>query len=161
MRPFKPWSFRKGFTLIEVATALAIFTFAIVGIISLIPMAIVTHREAVGNTIIAQITQQLTGEAQMCGPAQFATYNNQQWYFDYEGNQVTAGTTGIVYRAQTTVASVQLSGQATSPNCLRLVQIYAAFDPTPTGTILSGLVTQGTPNGVVIVNQPTALAGGL
>ena len=118
-------------------------------------MTIVTHKQAISNTILAQITQQLAGEVQMCGPAQFATYNNQQWYFDYQGNQLSAGSPGIVYRAQTTVTSVQLSGQASASNCLHLVQIYAAFDPN--GTVLSDNISKGKTSGVIVVDEPTSL----
>jgi len=162
MSPIRPSCCRKGFTLLEVVIALGIFTFGIMGMISLLPQTIVTHRQAISNTVLAQITEQLSGEVQMCGPAEFATYNNQQWYFDYQGNQLTSTSTGIVYRAETQVSQVQLSGTTANSNCLQLVQIYATFDPTPTGTVLSNLVTQGKPNGVIIVDQPTnSLAGGL
>jgi len=156
MRSVKPQPSRAGFTLLEVATALAIFAFASVGLISVIPMAIVTHKQAVGNTILAQITQQLTGEVQMCGPAEFASYNSQTWCFDYEGNQLTGtNPTGTVYRAETVVKTTQLPGQTASSTSLQLVQIYAVFDPTPTGTTLTKQVSSGIPNGVVVVSQPT------
>jgi len=168
----------KGFSLIEVATALAIFAFALVGLISLLPMAITTHRQAVGNTVIAQITQQLTGEVQMCGPNEFAktyTQQNQVWYFDYQGNQTgtataTTGTAtpspapstnpGTVYIAEAIVTpSTTLPGSTGTSTCLQTVQIYAAFDPTSTGTLLLSQINKGAPNGVVVVNQPTVVSG--
>jgi hypothetical protein len=132
-------------------------------------MAVITHKKAVDNTILAQITQQVTGEVQMCGPAQFAaTFKNQNqlWYFDYEGNQLATSTTatpptGTVYGAEAVVTTAQLPGQTSTSTCLQTVQIYAVFDPTPNGTLLSKQISSGIPNGVVVVNQPTALAGGL
>jgi uncharacterized protein (TIGR02598 family) len=163
MRSLKPKRTKKGFTLLEVVVALAIFTFAIVSMIGLVPATIVSHRQAVSNTVLSQITQQLSAEAQMSGPAEFSSFNGKTWYFDYQGNQLTSqSSSGVVYQAKVVVSPVYLSGQTTSSNPpLQLVQIYDAFDPTPNGTILANLVNLGTPNGVIVVNQPTALAGGL
>jgi uncharacterized protein (TIGR02598 family) len=156
---------RKGFTLLEVVIALGVFTFGLMGMISLLPQTILTHRQAISNTVLAQITQQVTGEVQMCGPNEFAqTYKSNQpqvWYFDYQGNQLTSGSPGIVYRAQAVVTSVQLSGTPTPAlsSCLQLVQIYATFDPTSAGTVLSNLVQTGAPTGVIVVDQPPVIAG--
>jgi uncharacterized protein (TIGR02598 family) len=53
-----------GFSLVEVAAALAIVTFSLVGVIGVVPVGLNTFREAIDTTVGAQIGQRVITDAE-------------------------------------------------------------------------------------------------
>src|SRR5579862_2206287 len=53
---------RAGFTLVEVALSLGIFTFGITAVIGLLPMGLMTFRQAKDTSVGAEIAQRLFSE---------------------------------------------------------------------------------------------------
>ena len=103
---------RGGFSLVEVAMALAMMGFASVSLIGLIPMGLHSLHEAMGNTIESQIVQNLTNDILLSGGGNLAQYQNQTYYFDDEGTPLTAPSgvpSGTVYTAKVAMTSVSSS----------------------------------------------------
>jgi uncharacterized protein (TIGR02598 family) len=147
---------RAGFSLVEVVLAVGVISFAFVAILGLLPAGLQQFRQAMDNSVGAQIAQriiqdcQLTDFATLTGgvttdqPFQVKTYNQSRSaqipfrYFDEQGNEVViAGTTpspkeaaDIVYHVNTRmIASTTLPGGLENAGvCSVLVQVV--FNPS-------------------------------
>jgi uncharacterized protein (TIGR02598 family) len=119
----------KAFSLVEVAMALGIFAFAIVGLVGLIPVALTCHKEAKVSTVLSQIQQRLTAELMLTDGAKLANLNGVQRNFDVEGREITSGQ--IAYSAKIVLTNAALPGGTASASLQRAVLIAV---PNPTGT---------------------------
>jgi uncharacterized protein (TIGR02598 family) len=117
-----------GFSLVEVAMALGIFSFAIVGLVGLIPVSVATHKEAKVSTVLSQIQQRLTAELILTDGAKLSNLDGVQRNFDVEGREITSGP--IAYSAKVVLTDVTLPGGATSTSIRRAVLIAV---PNPSG----------------------------
>ncbi len=91
-----------GFSLVEVALALAIMAFASASIISLIPFGLTSFRQAMNNTIESEIVQGLTNDISLSdfgNLKNMAVAQGTTYYFDAEGRRQT-GATGALYTAK-------------------------------------------------------------
>lgn len=85
---------RMAFTLVEVAVAIGIISFAFVPIIGLLPLGLNISRQAIDTGVTAQIAQQLTTEAQQTDFSKLAAlvstppYSTAPSYFDYQGRNL-------------------------------------------------------------------------
>jgi uncharacterized protein (TIGR02598 family) len=96
---------RAGFSLVEVALALAIIAFGLVALMGLLPVGLAQFRDAMDTTIGAQIFQRVMGDVQqtdfdtlLASATERADghYALPIRYFDDQGNEVKAqGTDGI------------------------------------------------------------------
>ncbi|HEY0256385.1 MAG TPA: Verru_Chthon cassette protein B [Candidatus Methylacidiphilales bacterium] len=116
---------RHGFSLVEVAMALAIMGFASVSLIGLLPMGLHSLHEAMGNTIESQIVQNLTSDILLSSSTNLPQYKGQIFYFDDEGLQLTgaAGSVpgGTVYTA---TIDMQVVDSTNSPAALLTTAAY-------------------------------------
>jgi uncharacterized protein (TIGR02598 family) len=98
-----------AFSLVEVAIAFAVLSFAMITLLGLLPLALTTFRETKRDTIHANILQylaataNLTPFASLATPSAFAT----NWNFDDQGQVLStnATTAGTIYSAYITVTS--------------------------------------------------------
>jgi uncharacterized protein (TIGR02598 family) len=91
-----------GFSLVEVSVAMAIVSFAMVSILGLIPMGLTNFRQAMNNTVEAQIVQGITSDLEL---ASFTSLQSTTDYYDSDGNATTASSQPV-YTATVTVAAV-------------------------------------------------------
>ncbi len=100
---------RKGsaFSLIEVVLALGVVSFAMVGLVGLLPVGLSVSRQAIDVTIQSQMAQTLRNQVQLGGLTNVDQWAGQQLYFDNQGLQVSGvGAPSRVYTAQMTVTNV-------------------------------------------------------
>lgn len=123
-------SVRNAFSLVEVTLALAIFSFAVMALVGLLPVAINNHREAKLNTILSQISQRMTAEVLLSDGSQLSALNEVTRYFDYDGVELgEAQASKAYYRAKIVLTpTFQLPGSATSTS-LQRIELYAVQDP--------------------------------
>ena len=127
-----------GFSLIEVVIAIGIVAFAFVPMLALVPMGLNSSRQAVDNTIEAQIVQELTNQVQETDYSQLSQLSTSTattpLSFDQDGNPATA-TSLVAYKASivytvpvvgTSSATTMTSGSSASGTTARLgvVTIY-------------------------------------
>ncbi len=115
---------RGGFSLVEVAMALAMMGFASVSLIGLIPMGLHTLHEAMGNTVESQIVQNLTNDILLSDAANLTQYNGQVSYFDDEGTQLTAASGAPVGTVYTATIDVKQVDGSNSPAALTTPSAY-------------------------------------
>ena len=104
-----------GFSLVEVALALAIMAFASASIISLIPFGLTSFRQAMNYTVESEIVQSLTNEITLTDFGYLKNMSkskNVTYYFDADGNRLTSDT-GSHYKVQ--IGFTDLSPGATNP----------------------------------------------
>lgn len=96
----------RGFSLVEVVMALGIMSFALMGIVGLLPAGLSQFRQAVDVTMKAQISQELTAMVQRTDYAKLGEFGNPSTpkvsYYDSEGTLL--GNTGgneYAYMAKT------------------------------------------------------------
>ncbi len=111
--------------------AIAIIAFAYIAMIGLLPVGMANFSKAIDNSIGAQITQRLAGEAlQTDFDTLTASSVPVYRYFDNQGNEVPK-MTGSVYTAEITVVTpTKLPNSSTPPNpSLATVTIRLATNP--------------------------------
>ncbi|TLD71273.1 Verru_Chthon cassette protein B [Phragmitibacter flavus] len=93
----------KGFTLVEVALAMGILSFAFVAIFGMLPIGLDVSRRTVDAMMVGQITQKLANEAQQADFSVLSEVTTSEvtgpWYFDDQGN-VAEDETSSVYKAE-------------------------------------------------------------
>jgi len=81
-----------AFSLIEVALALGIVSFALLGMLGLLPIGLVAIREAMSQTACAHIIQKTAGDLEMISsPDDLEDYIKQPKYFDDSGSSLEGG----------------------------------------------------------------------
>jgi uncharacterized protein (TIGR02598 family) len=115
---------RTAFSLVEVVTAMAVFSFAMASMLTLLPAGMLNYQKAQNTTAFAQIVQNVTSDVELIGLTNLlaATSPNPPApitnYFDDQGSPVTATDPLQVYTA---IASFRFLGTNGS---------YASSDPT-------------------------------
>ncbi len=113
-----------GFSLVEVAMALAIMGFCSVSLIGLLPMGLQSLHEAMGNTIESQIVQNLTNDMLLANTAQLYQNQSEKLYFDDEGVPLTGNAgvpAGTVYTAS---IDMKVIDKTNSPAALSSTSAY-------------------------------------
>jgi len=116
---------RQGFSLVEVVLAIGVTSFALLGMVALIPMGMKTSHQAIDAMTEAQIVQyarnelELTPFASLASSWDLATVGTAKGtlYFDNQGLPTTSTDPEMIYKVTFAVGSVQLStlsGTATS-----------------------------------------------
>jgi len=136
-----------GFSLVEVAMALGIFAFAIIGLVGLIPVALTTHKEAKVSTVLSQIQQRLAAEVLLTDGASLAQLQTSPRLFDAEGGELdpskASEASKAVYRARIEIQNFLPPGALTTSSSLQRVVLFAVQDPTAGGTILAAAKASG------------------
>ena len=109
--PFKPCAQKAAFTLVEVALALGIVSFAMVSIFGTLSVGLNTIHDAGVDMTSAQIIAQVSSTLQQTPFDQLETYAQNSLYFDLAGRQLTT-VTNALYRVD---LAVSLSGASTYP----------------------------------------------
>jgi len=86
---------RQAFSLIEVVLAIGIVSFAMVSILGLIPVGLITFRNAMDLSVEANIAQRLVGEVQR---TEFTNLCSTNFSFDDQGIEVAPAS--AVFTAQ-------------------------------------------------------------
>ena len=119
--------------MVEVAMALAIMGLGSVSLIGLIPLGLHTMHEAMGNTIEAQITQNLTNDILLASSADLLQYQGKTYYFDDEGSQLTVTNgvpAGTVYTATISLKTVDNSNSPAALNASTAYSMTVAITST-------------------------------
>jgi uncharacterized protein (TIGR02598 family) len=76
---------RSGFSLVEVVMALGIMSFALMGIVGLLPAGLSQFREAIDITVQSQIAQELVSELQR---TDYTAIQSGSYFYDSEGGNL-------------------------------------------------------------------------
>jgi uncharacterized protein (TIGR02598 family) len=138
-----------AFSLIEVTLALGLFSFAVLGLMGMIPIALRTHKEAKLDTVLSQIKQRLAAEALLTDGAQLATLSTSVKKFDVEGRELATNAPDIdvVYRAKIALQPFQVPGTALISSSLQRIVFYALQDPA------GNLIANAPPSGSILVSR--------
>jgi uncharacterized protein (TIGR02598 family) len=108
-----------GFSLVEVVLAIGIISFAFVAVVGVLPVGVQVSRQAINTTIEAQIAQQLTTQALQADysslPAMASDSVANPFYFDDQGNAVTASEPGDIPKDAIYAAAFDISTTTALP----------------------------------------------
>jgi uncharacterized protein (TIGR02598 family) len=123
---------RQGFSLIEVAFALAVIGFSSMILLGLLPTGLATFHEAMSNTVEPEIVQSISNDLRLDNFSTLGSYalSPPTYYYDHDGT-LLPGQTGSFYQAQ--VAFVPVTVQ-NSPAALNSQGAAAAYNVTVTIT---------------------------
>jgi len=86
-----------GFTLVEVVLALGVCSFALLSVMSLLPVGLDSSRHALEISRVAKAFQKVTSELTQSQFTNVAAMTTNAYYFDYDGN--TSDASGTKYTA--------------------------------------------------------------
>ncbi len=101
-----------GFTLVEVTIAIGIISFALLGLIGLLPAGLGALRDSVEQSMNAQIVRRISGDLvvrSFASRTDFSSFSGATLFFDEEA-QLLAGSAGARYRAVVAVRDPSLPG---------------------------------------------------
>ena len=87
-----PISGQRAFSLIEVTLALGVVSFALVSLMGLLPIGLISVREAMSQTACTHIVQRMSADMEMMTPGDLNDYVNKPKYFDYNGGYLENGS---------------------------------------------------------------------
>lgn len=117
---------KKAFSLVEMVLALGIFTFAIISLMGLIPVALDTHKNAKDEVVMAQVLQRLAGEVLLTDPSKIEELDGRTYAFSAEG--VETESNRAIFRGKIKVSSMQMPGGSNSKS-LKRMELFVAKDP--------------------------------
>ncbi|MEZ0387479.1 MAG: Verru_Chthon cassette protein B [Verrucomicrobium sp.] len=133
---------RSGFSLVEVALAMAIVSFGVFSVVATMPGGMEMLRNSVNDTIESRIAQELLAKLEGSDwkdTSNLADYNGKICYFDSQGNELhtSSGTGGVeppwtVFTARISVGALPPTLPATSTvpsDSLRQVRIFITDKP--------------------------------
>lgn len=89
---------RRAFSLVEAVISIGIVSFAMMGILGMVPVGLATFRNAMNLTVESAIVQEVSGELQRTDHADLAATN---LYFDEQGLRVAgASDSARIYSAE-------------------------------------------------------------
>ena len=100
---------KRAFSLVEVAFALSIVSFACLTLLGLLGNGLVTVNRAIGTTVQGEIIQSIINESQV------HTYNSgyaTSMYFNDQGTAVSASDPSQIYTATLTAVPLQVGGSS-------------------------------------------------
>ena len=116
----------RAFSLVEVAIAFGILSFAMITLIGLLPLALSTMREVKRDTVHANILQYIAAAANLTPFANFSptsstpfAVSTTPWTFDDQGEVIYSGTTSsgdtspVIYSAY--ITTTPIASAATNP----------------------------------------------
>ena len=106
-----------GFSLVEVTMALAILAFAGTSMISLIPLGLTSFRQAMNNTVEAEIIQSMINNITLTNFGNLKSMASSQgtiYYFDSEGEPVTSAASSL-YKVQISFTDLSSGSISSSP----------------------------------------------
>ncbi|MCE0497448.1 MAG: hypothetical protein LV481_05815 [Methylacidiphilales bacterium] len=131
-----------AFTLVEVAIALGVFSFAIIGILGMMMTGLATAHKSMDFNTETAISQQLSGEAEVLNYSMITNTGSSYRenfelgrYFDVFGQELTniPTPTSYVYEATLTVTNAYVPGTSTSSSVAQEL-IFQITSPHLTGS---------------------------
>jgi len=128
-----------GFSLIEVVLAIGIIAVALVPLMALMPTAMQVHRDAVESTLIAQMLQRVTFDAQQTefenlidGSSSIGPY-----FFDDQGTSVDENDPSRLFDVQVTLVSPAIvpSDEPDGSSSSNLAQLRIELARNPGGNL--------------------------
>ena len=104
-----------AFTLVEVALAMGVASFALVALIGMLPVGLATQRQAISNTIESQIVQAVSNDILLTNFGNLSTSNTTTYRFDNSGQAVSTSQTGVTTMYTASVTLQSLSSNLVSP----------------------------------------------
>lgn len=92
-----------AFSLVEVVMSLGIVSFAMVGIMSLLPMGLATFRDSINTTTQAQIVQRLLNDALL---ADYTSLKNYTTNYDESGRGVLSSSSSRIYTVDVVLTNI-------------------------------------------------------
>lgn len=128
----------RGFSLVEVAIALAVIGFSCACLIGLLPVGLLTFRQAMGNTVESEIVQSISNDLRLDNFSTLVSYasSSPSYYYDHDG-AVVAQKADAFYQAQLLLTPV---GSSNSP--VALTSSSAAATPAYNITVTITNVAQ-------------------
>lgn len=129
-----------GFSLVEVVMALGIMSFALMGLVGLLPAGLSQFRQAIDLTVKAQIAQELTAMTQRTSFSDLSTIGTSGsptlYYYDSEGAKLADGEEdSYAYKAELYLTDagelLRPTWASTSANNVRAVGIKITSRTAP------------------------------
>ncbi len=125
----------RGFSMVEVTMALGLISFAMLGVLGLLPVGLSTVQQAMVQTGEAGIARQIRSDLQQISLTSLPTFASQPKYYTPQGIRVaSASSTDAYFIATFSVTDPSIAGAATSFNTsAKLVKVtlkYPATAPT-------------------------------
>lgn len=127
-----------GFSLIEVVISLGVLSFAMIGLIGLIPLALGTLRQSITVNTETEIAQTLLGETQVLDFGKIIAASSSYVadfprYYNDEAERVDPGAVNSIYKVTLQITPCRLPGVPTanpdSPARLLVFQITDRHKP--------------------------------
>jgi uncharacterized protein (TIGR02598 family) len=119
-----------GFSIIELALALGIISFAFVGLLGLLPAGMNTFRQSIDTAVSFQISQRIIGEALDSDFNTFISKAPEIRYFDYDANELP-DEKGAIYSVHVRVQpAVTVPGAASVNSHLAGITVQIARNPS-------------------------------
>jgi len=99
----------QAFSLVEVVLAIGVTSFALLGMVALLPMGLKTSHQAADAMTEAQIVQYARNQLEMTPFTNLSAWVSNPLYFDNQGLPTTATDAEQIYKATFAVGNVQLS----------------------------------------------------
>ncbi len=141
----------RAFSLVEVVLAMGVMSFALLGMVALLPMGLKTSHLAADAMTQAQIVQYSRNQLELTPFTNLANWSSVTAYFDNQGLPTTNNDPEQIYKVTYTVGNVTMSGTTvltTNPNApnaaadaqLVQVNIYNRTAPGATANVFPIIV---------------------
>ena len=100
---------RRGFSLVEVVLAMGITSFALMGMLALLPIGLSTSHQAAEATTDAQIVQYVRNQLELTSFSSLSTWGNTTLYFDNQGLPAAVSDPGRIYTVTFSVGDVGIN----------------------------------------------------
>jgi uncharacterized protein (TIGR02598 family) len=127
----------RGFSLVEVVLAIGVTSFALLGMVALVPVGLKTSRQAADASTQSQIVQYARNQLEMTSFANLSVWNNATpLYFDNQGLITTSTDPQQIYSVTFSVGNLGLSTNNSTTNSYlgtsaQLVQMYIVNKTMP------------------------------
>jgi uncharacterized protein (TIGR02598 family) len=120
----------RAFSLVEVVVALAVVSFAIIGIIGFIPVGLQNLRSAIDMSTQTRIVESVTSSMNETGFTNVVAWSTN--YYDDEGNTMTNATSpGVLYEAVINATAPTLIPGGLNSTNLMMVNVAISRINTP------------------------------
>ncbi len=126
-----------GFSLVEVVLALGLASFALVSMVGLLSVGFRGARDSMNMTVISDIAQGISGEAQLTSWTNLsANYNSQtsKWYFDDMGARISTSN-NAAFEAKTRLTNTPSVILTSSYATNLYIEIKALANPAYTNVV--------------------------
>ena len=118
-----------AFSMVELVLAIGVLSFAFVGLLGLLPVAVTTFGKAIDTSVGMQISQRVVDEALLSDFNTFLSKPQAVRYFDDQANEL-ADTKGAIYFVNVrTLAAVMVPGATDANSNLAEITVQIATNP--------------------------------